>query len=144
MAVMAVTAGGLALSAGAAERHRLNNASLALQADLRYAQRMALIEGRRWGIIFDIKRNQYELFSITADGKRQAERTVALPDGVALYHTNAHENQVVYLPRGTVSQGFSVMLLKDRYWQRLTATVSGGRIEIKPVQLTRGGVIPLN
>jgi hypothetical protein len=99
---------------------------------------MAMIEGRRWGILFDSNGNQYHVIST---GPTQIEKTVPL-QGVSLVETSAPI--MLYLPRGTASQGFRVTLAKGRYWQRLTATVSGGRIEIKEMVLSHDGEIPVD
>lgn len=140
LAITAVLAGSVVLSFRAAERRALQDASLMLQADLRYTQRMAMIEGRRWGILFDVVENQYFVYSTNPT---EVEKTVAIPHGVMLVETSAPDME--YLPRGTGSHGFRVTLAKGRYWQRLTATVSGGRIAIKEMQwVTDSEDIPLN
>jgi prepilin-type N-terminal cleavage/methylation domain-containing protein len=131
LALMAVASAGVLLSVRAYERSALRSASLMLQADLRYAQRMAVIEGRRFGILFDIAENRY---FIQSSQPREDIKTVPLPDGVILASTNAPASYVGYLPRGTGTHGCTVQLRKGRYWQNLTINVSGGRVEIKEIQ----------
>jgi prepilin-type N-terminal cleavage/methylation domain-containing protein len=138
LAVAAVIAGGVLWSLNAADRLALQQTSYALQADLRYTQRMAMIEGRRWGVIFDVVGNRYHIISTEPTTIIQ---TVTLSHGVQLVETSAPI--MLYLPRGTASQGFRCTLAKGRYWQRLTGTVSGGRIEIKDIITTIDGDIPI-
>ena len=125
LAVASVFGAAVFISLRGIDRIALQRASYALQADFRYSQRMAMIEGRRWGILFDVVGNQYHVIST---GPTKIEKTVPLPDGVVLIETSAPI--MLYLPRGTASAGFRVTLARGAYWQRLTATVSGGRIRI--------------
>ncbi len=127
LAVVSIITAGAALSFRLADRRVLYNTSLVLQADLRYAQRMSMIEGQRYGIEFD--QRSYAIFKLAKNMPRTIIRTVELPDGVEYRIHN--QPQVHYLPRGTITDGFTVVLEKGRYSQEITATVSGGRIEIK-------------
>ena len=103
----------------------IQNASVALQADLRYAQRRALITGRRHGVIFEIHQNRYHVVQYAP---RIILRTVYFSEGISLLETSGM--QLMFLPRGTASAGFRITLRNARYTQQLTATVSGGRIRI--------------
>ena len=137
LAVIAAITGGIMLSARSADRIALQQASYALQADFRFAQRMALTEGRRWGIQFDILGNQYHIFTPERIFNVETERyyrTVPLSGGVELVNTNATGGSVIYLPRGTIDRAFHVRLAKGRYEQRLTGTLGAGRIEIKEME----------
>jgi Tfp pilus assembly protein FimT len=111
----------------------LENASIVLQSDLRYAQRRAMMEGRRVGITFDPARNRY---TIRAWTPFEYIRTVYLQNGVELFYST--HPQLYFLPRGTASSGFSLTLNNGVYWQRITATVSGGRIRVWDI--TREGL----
>jgi prepilin-type N-terminal cleavage/methylation domain-containing protein len=139
LTVIIIITGAVFASFRAIDRTALQQASYALQSDFRYTQRMAMIEGRRWGIIFDVLGNQYHVISTEPTA---IQKTVPLAGGVQLIETSAPI--MLYLPRGTSSQGFRVTLAKGRYWQRLTATVSGGRIEIKEMITTNDGNIPMD
>lgn len=129
LSVTAVCAAGLTLSHHSAERRALHDASRMIQADLRLAQRMSIIEGRHWGVQFDVVGNQYHVYSTKP---LKTVKTVAIPGGVSLVQTTA--SRLEYLPRGTVTAGFRITLKNGRYGQQLTATLSGGRIEIKDIQ----------
>jgi hypothetical protein len=116
------------MSYHAYERKALGDASLALQADLRYAQRMAMIEGRTWGVAFDAGKNQYKVYCA---GVLAPEKTVGFTGGVRLEYVSFPD--MVYLPRGTGTHGMTIKLSNGKYRQDITATVSGGRIEIKDI-----------
>jgi len=131
LAVISIISGGVFFAFRPTQQRNLQNASLQLQADLRYAQRRAIIEGRRFGVAFDLTANNYR---IVAENPRETIRTVYFQDGVRLrYVTGARLN---FLPRGTASSGFRIRLSNGDYWQQLTATVSGGRIRI--FEITEG------
>ena len=123
--IIAIISTGVLVSFRGSEHRELQNASLALQADLRYAQRRAIMEGRRYGIIFEVQHNRYH---IVLDSPRQTIRTVYLQNGVRLFEVSGPS--LMFLPRGTASVGFRITLHNGSYSQQLTATVSGGRIRI--------------
>ena len=130
LGIIMLVSGGVFLSLRNTSHRALQNASLELQADLRYAQRRAIMEGRRFGVQFEPTQNRYHI--IEQNGRFfHVIRTVYFENGVRLRHTTG--NRLVFLPRGTSSGGFSINLSNGRYWQRLTATVSGGRIQIHDI-----------
>ena len=132
LGVMAILGGTTLVTARGIQRRTLNNTSLAIQADLRRAQRLALIEGRRWRVNFDIENNRYFVHPMPRAFGADVY-TVYLPRGVEIIRF-APRSFLEYLPRGTATTGFSVVLRSGRYQQQLTATVSAGRIEIKDIE----------
>jgi Tfp pilus assembly protein FimT len=102
----------------------LRNTALMIQADFRYAQRRAVMEGQRFGIRFDTENNRYHI--ITAS---EILRTVDLPDGVVFTGTTYQNRQIMYTPRGTAAAG-RIEFEKGVYQKRITTTVGGGRAEI--------------
>ena len=116
--------------------HRtLHNASLQLQADLRYAQQRAIREGRPTGIIFDRVNHLYRIvYFLGAAGQDTGTlniRIVHLPPGVELeFSTQA---RVWFHPRGTPSGGFRVILQQGGNIQHTTVSVSGGRAYVWPI-----------
>ena len=112
------------------QRRTLNNASLTLQADFRRAQRMAIIEGRRWRVSFNQHENHYSVYSMPRNLAEHVH-TVYLPSGVWISYFNAA--YVEYLPRGTIHRGFTLRLRKGNYEIRMTGAVSGGRIAVDAI-----------
>jgi Tfp pilus assembly protein FimT len=116
----------------------LHNAALVIQADMRYAQRRAVMEGRRVHVIFRPSSNSYQIY------KRRPYiyiiRTVYLENGVNLVGTSfpGTPHRINYLPRGTASAAGTITLSRGRYLQDITTTVSGGRVEIKPITIAGG------
>lgn len=125
LGLITIVSGGVLMASRGTDRRHLENASLQLQADLRYAQRRAITEGRRYGVVFEPAQNRYH---VILDRPVQTIRTVNLPGGVSILETTAP--RIVFLPRGTVTEGFTIILQNGRYTQRLTGTVSGGRVRI--------------
>ena len=137
LAMLVILTGSVAGSFRLLDRRALNDASLTLQADMRFAQRMAMIEGRRWGILFNRRDSEYIIYHLDP---RTVYKTVKLSNGVEIREFSAPD--MVYLPRGTGSHGFRIWLAKGNYWQRLTATVSGGRVAVKEMQWSTGRYPP--
>ena len=131
LAIFAAVGAVLVMNLRQADHRALNNASLQLQADLRYAQRLAIIEGRRHGIVFDVENNRYRIISTAPE---RDIRVVYLQNGVRLVETS--DDRLMFLPRGTSSGGFRINLGIGSYYQRLTATVSGGRIRVFDISTT--------
>ena len=120
------------------QRRTLNNASLALQADIRRAQRLSLIEGRRWRVQFDQQNNRYFLHSIP---RFEADYIyeVYLPRGVEFAVLGRPFTE--FLPRGTVGGGgfgqgtaFTIRLRNGRFEQDLTIVPSSGRVRVFEIQ----------
>ena len=128
--IMLVSAGvSIGLRNRNTDRRALQNASLTLQADLRYAQRRAIMEGRRFGVLFEPARNRYHIVArYPVSRPERIVRTVYFENGVRLQSTTG--THLMFLPRGTSSGGFTILLSNGSYWQRTTATVSGGRIRV--------------
>lgn len=124
LAVVFILSGGVLLGFRQADFRALNNASLQLQADLRYVQRRAIMEGRQFGIVFEMANQRYRIVSTQPT---RTERTVYLR-GVRLDDVSAQ--QILFHPRGTPSAGFRAILRHGSNTQRITASVSGGRIRV--------------
>ena len=130
MAVIMIVSGGIFLGTrGNNNAYRtLEAAALVLQADLRYAQRRAIMEGRRVGIFFEPAFNRYTLIT---QSPFSTIRTVYLQDGVVLEETS--HPRLMFLPRGTASSAFRITLNNDMYTQRITATLGGGQVRIHDI-----------
>ena len=124
LAIILAVTGGVLMRFRQNEHRVLNNASRTLQADLRYVQRRAMIEGRRYGVV--LERYRYRVVSLT--GGTRTIRIVNFPDGVWLRSTT--HTQLEYLPRGTITSGSTIWLTTGTYSQRLTSIPSSGRIRI--------------
>jgi len=112
----------------------LRNAVLVLHADIQYAQRKAVTEGRRTGIQFDAENNRYHV--MTNEPEFQIFRTVMFSGGVELLSSTHERERITYLPRGTGNPG-TLMLRNGQFTQRITTTFSGGQVIIH--ELVDGG-----
>ena len=134
LGIIAVLSGATIGTARGLQRRTLHNASLALQSDMRHAQRMALIEGRRWRIAFD---DVYHRYSVGHE--RSVLDTAAqppwiyLPSGVEFSYLPRLNSE--FLPRGTLSGGgFTIYLRNRQYEQRLTILPVTGRVRVWDVE----------
>jgi len=125
LGILSIVSVGAIIGVNSIDRRTLTNAVLTLQADLHYAQRRAITEGRRYGIVFEPLNSRYRIINVDAN---LTVRTVYLPNGITL-HTN--RAQIIYLPRGTAFSGATITLLSRQHRQQLTANVGGGRIHIE-------------
>lgn len=126
MAVMMLVLGIALFGARAGDRahQNLNEASRVLQADIRYAQRLAIIEGERIRLIFAERERRYTL---VRPSTQEVIRSVDLPQGVSVV---GFVNVLEYLPRGTVNVGMTITLRNERFSQSITITPVTGRAHI--------------
>ncbi|MCL1884318.1 MAG: GspH/FimT family protein [Defluviitaleaceae bacterium] len=134
LAVLTIIAGAVVLGVSAEHRdsQMLYNAAVELQADMRYAQRRSIQEGRRVYILFEPSLNRYRMFN---RNPYNAIRTVYF-DTVNLVGTsfNPHNsaiNRINFTPQGTASASGTVTLSNGRDLLNLTTTVSGGRVDFE-------------
>ena len=133
LGIIAILGSTTLVTARGIQRRTLNNTSLTLQADIRRAQQMAIIEGRRWRVQFDMDEHRYRVHPIP---RPEYVYWIYLPSGVeidriAVSHAGSF---LEYLPRGTVNSGFSIDLRSGSYVQRLTAMVGSGRIAVFEIE----------
>jgi len=135
LAVIMVISGAvfIGISGNTNDYRTLHNAAVALQADMRYAQRRAVMEGRRFNVHFEPSLNRYSI--VTWQPSREIHRIIYFQDGITLRLTSFDGDSIGFLPRGTGVAG-TIVLSNGRYWQKLTTTVSGGRVYIYPITTT--------
>jgi prepilin-type N-terminal cleavage/methylation domain-containing protein len=135
LAIVAILSGGVLVAVGgrSGERRNLHNASVQLQADIRYAQRRAIVEGQRYGIEFNFEQNYYR---VVRNNPREVLRTVELPNGITFRlaaNHNAATHQLSYLPRGTVSGHRNIEIESESYSQVLRMSMGGGRASLDEI-----------
>jgi prepilin-type N-terminal cleavage/methylation domain-containing protein len=131
LAVMAILAGAGIAASHSHDRRTLRNAGLMVQAHAREAQRLALIEGRRYRVQFNIDTHSFSIHP-----RHYQPVWIYLPQGVEIYHLNLNTNWMEYLPRGTSggTHAYTIRLRNGRYEQRMTVVPSGGRAELFPIE----------
>ena len=126
LAVIVIVSSGVFLALRQPDRRAIDNAALQLQADIRYAQRLALMSGREHDVVFERAHNRYRIRELNPT---REIRSVYFQNGVRLRYTN--RNYISFQARGTASGSFTLTLESGRYSRQLTSTVSGGRIELR-------------
>ena len=121
-------------------RH-INNASNQLQADLQYAQRRAIMEGRRIGLHFNMEGTGYVVrymdsfpfYYVINHGVRTEIREVIFENGIFMIDITGENNWIGFTPSGRTSVAGSVYLRNrsGRYTQRTTVTPVSGRINVE-------------
>ncbi|MCL2405721.1 MAG: GspH/FimT family pseudopilin [Defluviitaleaceae bacterium] len=128
LAIIVVISSGIFLAFRQPSRTALDQAMLQLQADMRYAQRMAVISGQQHAIHFDRANNMYRIMSLYPDNEI---RRVYLQDGVELTYSTARlDHTIAFHPRGTATTAFRVRFAGGGYTRDITATLGAGRIEM--------------
>jgi len=130
LAIMSIVLGaGLAVfRTGSNERRDLESASRMLQADLRYAQRRALTEGRRIGIQF-FEEGGYDVVIIDT---AEVLRTVHFNDITVT--RNRQESRLHYTVRGTPFPAMTITLASDNYTRALIINPAGGRVRLEDIK----------
>jgi len=137
LGIITIISAGAFMSVQANANRALENASLALQADIRYVQRRSITEGRRYRIAFELENNRYNILLVGPNpSSHEVIRTVYLRNGVFLCYINFLTSQaeplprVEFLSRGTISRGGNVRLSNGRYTQTIRVTPTTGRVRI--------------
>ena len=131
LAMILIVSAGLSAPMVRSDRRALDRASLQLQADIRYAQQRAVLEGIGYFICFsqfdDIGQgaNFYRLGS----GLR-ADRIVFLEEGVVIDRTTSVPDRFTFSSRGTVAGSGSVYLRAGRFENSVTIPPNAGRAAI--------------
>lgn len=143
LSVIAILGTGTLTTARGLQRRTLDNTSRTLQADMRRAQRMALIEGRRWQVRFYECNTRYSILS-PPGARPDRIYTVDLPSGVRFDVLGSRA--VEYLPRGSLGgaggveggTGFTMVLTSGPFEQEITVLPVSGRVRVFEVE-RRGG-----
>ena len=133
LALILITSVGLTAPMSRSDQRALNKASLQLQADIRYAQHMAIIEGRRYYVVLNPERGSYSIGTtrIRADETRFLENGVSFDDSIGIGGNNFSDNWLAFTPRGTLSpQAGTIHLRAGRFRQELTVQVGTGRTAV--------------
>jgi len=128
LGIVAIVSGGLFLAFRQTERSALRNAALMLQADIRYAQRRAITEGRTVRILLEPRPGHDRDRYVVNRGQRDS-RIVYFENGInIMFRQEFH-----FLPRGTPGGDlYTIVLRSERYQQNVTVGPVGGRVDISP------------
>ena len=127
-------------------RRYVIDASATIQADLRYAQRRAMTEGRRVGLLFEQSNNRYWLIARNAPSGGLIllrNEPTYLQNGVIIHYQNLSGNQVTFTPRGTAYRAATIRLRagpgNGRYEQNIVINLGAGRVRLEPETPSRLG-----
>ncbi len=127
--ITAIMTSALITTASTAEGRRLNTAAVAIQSDLRTAQRSAVIEGRPYSVEFAA--DKYAVMYETVTGRVPAYtvvKTVEFRQGISI--TKPESFTIKYTVRGTVSGACTIRLDNDTHYISLTVNVANGRVNV--------------
>jgi len=133
LALILIVSLGLSAPMPRSEQRALNKSSLQLQADIRYAQHMAVVEGRRYYIVFNPERGSYSMGTsrMRPDETKFLENGVSFDDGRGIGGNNFPENWLAFTPQGTLSpQAGTIFLRAGRFRQDITVLVGTGRTAV--------------
>ena len=135
LAVISIVGGGLFLVFRQSPRRDIENAALQLQADIRYIQRQAIAEGRRYRIELNRGTNSYRILAVSPYAADIELWSANLKNNVRFSIVNSRNTadsifNISFLPRGTVAGATTVTLINDYYELQLTVNVGNGRVDI--------------
>ncbi|MCL1846250.1 MAG: prepilin-type N-terminal cleavage/methylation domain-containing protein [Defluviitaleaceae bacterium] len=136
LAIFSIIAGVILveLTSDAADRRALQNAAVRLQADMRYAQRRAVMEGRIIYVNFYAEYNRYSIYYEVFDPIRTVDMDVNLFS--AGFGPHNAWNETHFLPRGTSGRSGTIALRNGNLEVQITVLISGGQVRI-------GDILPL-
>lgn len=114
------------------EKRNLQYSALELQSNIRYIQRLSILENNQNSIIFDIANNRYLLIKAEKDSTN-IYKSVSFKNGVTLYETNAINNTLDFTSRGTPNRACTITLKSKKFILPLTVNVGSGRVLIKDI-----------
>ncbi len=121
------------ISFNAVERHRIVQSANILRSNLRYCQKNAVDEKRKYVLTFDSNKNSYYVRRADDSGLLRKVSQINLPLGINIF-TNAKENSVAYTLRGTTGSACTINLRGQKYFLKMTVNVGCGRVKINPIQ----------
>ena len=136
MAVIAVAGVSAVTATQNLRRRTLQNAALTLQADIRWAQRNAMIEGRRIRLALNQSGNNYALedLNLGISHPQRFIKRVEFPPGVNLFSDTGGLWRYEFLPRGTPGFGGAITLRYHPFEVEITVLPASGRVEIKEIE----------
>jgi type II secretory pathway pseudopilin PulG len=133
LAVILIVSVGLTAPMSRSDRRTLNQASLQMQADIRLAQQMAIIEGQRYYIVLNPQRGSYSI----GTSRIRANETIFLENGVSFDQSrgiggnNFTDSWFGFTPQGTLTNmAGRIFLRAGNYRQELTVLVGTGRTAV--------------
>jgi len=130
LAIMTTILGFVTLSPSFLSKQRINQASWQIKSDLRYAQRIAISENRKYVVLFDLENNLYYLYP---ENDLDNKKTINLPNGVYLNDINSSSNKVIYTGTGTTSTPCTITIENESYKVQLTVNLGAGRVDVKAI-----------
>lgn len=111
------------------ERYRLIQSAYILRTDLRYCQKNAIEEKRRYGISIDVNNNLYYILRADDEGLLRKISQVKLEHAI---QTNT--NSIAFTPQGTVNGAGTITLRGKFYYLEITINVGCGRVKIGQIK----------
>ena len=137
ISLLAVICGASIATVHNVQRRNLYSAALMIQADMRQAQRLAIMEGRRYVVRFDRLNHSYFVHPVGEPDDTPNK----LPRGVRIHNMTLRVAQIEYLPRGTLggegANGFTIFLRNGIYALDMTVIPVTGRVDIKKDDIMR-------
>jgi prepilin-type N-terminal cleavage/methylation domain-containing protein len=135
LAVLSIVLGVARMSVTGNSLRELRAACNELQADLRYAQRQAVIEGRKYQVVFDKLQNSYKVLRDDGDlGLTYVVKDRVFDKDIVLVGTTAVNSWVSYTTRGTTGDACTITLRNSEYSADMTVNLGSGRVSQKTIK----------
>lgn len=111
------------------ERHSLIKSAYILRTNLRYCQKNAMEEKRKYEISLNVIENLYYIKRADDSGLLRTISQVKLMPGVK-FQTNATDKSIDFTPQGTTGDACTITLSTNHYYLDMTINVGCGRVYI--------------
>ena len=115
------------------ERFRIIQSANVLRTNLRYCQKNAMDEKRKYDISIDVNNNLYYIRRADDNSLLRKISQISLPPGIKI-QTNAVDNSIAYTSQGTSGSACTIILKGKNYYLKMTINVGCGRVKIGSLQ----------
>lgn len=140
LAILCISLGAVRTAVTAYSARELTAACRELQSDLRFAQRQAIAENRKYQVFFPMAENGYRVLCHENElGVTSVIKEKVFDNGIILMGTTGVNSSVTYTARGTTGDACTITLENRDYSVDLTVNLGSGRIAQKKLTRLGGG-----
>lgn len=119
----------VAISFVSVERFRIIQCAQVLRTNLRYCQKNAIEEKRKYDIVIDTYNSLYYIRRGDDSGLLRKISQINLAKGITI-QTNSSDNSISYTPQGTSGDACTITFRGKYYFLEMTVNVGCGRVKL--------------
>ncbi len=112
------------------DQKQLSNNMFQLEQYILDVKELSVLNNKSYEINFYV----YDglIFARSNDGREYLDM-LTLDNGVIIYNINAKNNKILYSSKGLTGDACSIILRKNKYFQKLTIPVGGGAVTVHEI-----------